>query len=485
MIFKFVCLPLESSASTHGVSASEENRRGRLPDLAHGRGWERSRSEQRGYDVKKLTILAALAAFGVWGCGDDGAGGSGGSGGDEGGSGGQGATGAGAAGAGAAGAGAAGGMGGAGGDASGGGGEAGAPPVCDAAALTAYESPDYATHATTSLALRSQLGALNGLMRQAEMSLAVTPSSEDLLALYEAGTPSLRDETTSFFDVRALVLFGYFEGAAGNVWVPADPPTGPGGKYGAYLFSADGIDLRQAVEKAVFGATMYNYALKVRAKTPFGLEELDELLAIYGAHPTFPGDSETMDMALVPFPDRIGAQYAERRSPKALGDTSQPLDPAAPGPYFRIKQRFLDAKAAIEAGPACDGAREEALDAILLEWEAAIGATVIYYLNDAFVKLTADNATETQLAAGLHSYGEAHAFITGWRGLPAGGRLITDAQIDEILSELGINLMGPSTAFELLTDSASAAPRLLTGIELVADVYGFTAADIDAFETNH
>jgi hypothetical protein len=425
----------------------------------------------------------ALALTMAAGCGDDSS---------TGGAGGAGASGAGASGAGGSGAsGAAGGEGGAGGDGgagatggAGGEGGAGGAALC-AEPAAAYDGQEYTTNAATQLALRTQLGAINTAMRAAELDLAVTPTAAELLGLYEAGSPSVRDETTATYDAYVLDLFDGFEAAAGNVWVPVAPPTGPGGRFGAFIYSADGIDLRQGVEKGLFEAAFYNHAWKIRTGATFGLAELDQLLAIYGAHPTFPGDSETTDTMLVPFPDRVGAQYAERRSPKAIGDTTQPLDSANPGPYFRIKAQFLSAQAAIAAGAACDGQRDAALDAILAEWERAIFATVVYYLNDAFVKLTSDNPTEATLSAGLHGYGEAIAFVAGWKGLPADSRVVTDAEIDALLETLGSPLGGPSTAYELLTDSATAAPKLIDAIDEIAAIYAFSDPEIEAFKVNH
>lgn len=425
----------------------------------------------------------ALALTMAAGCGDDSS---------TGGAGGAGASGAGASGAGGSGAsGAAGGEGGAGGDGgagatggAGGEGGAGGAALC-AEPAAAYDGQEYTTNAATQLALRTQLGAINTAMRAAELDLAVTPTAAELLGLYEAVSPSVRDETTATYDAYVLDLFDGFEAAAGNVWVPVAPPTGPGGRFGAFIYSADGIDLRQGVEKGLFEAAFYNHAWKIRTGATFGLAELDQLLAIYGAHPTFPGDSETTDTMLVPFPDRVGAQYAERRSPKAIGDTTQPLDPANPGPYFRIKAQFLSAQAAIAAGAACDGQRDAALDAILAEWERAIFATVVYYLNDAFVKLTSDNPTEATLSAGLHGYGEAIAFVAGWKGLPADSRVVTDAEIDALLETLGSPLGGPSTAYELLTDSATAAPKLIDAIDEIAAIYAFSDPEIEAFKVNH
>lgn len=364
-----------------------------------------------------------------------------------------------------------------GGESEGGGGAS----SCELVTADAYDGAAFDTNGAMELTLRAQLGTLNSAMSAAEADLAVVPTVAELTELYEAGDPSLRDVTSTYYQDRILAIFGQFEAAAGNEWAPSAPPVGSGGKYGNYIFSAEGTDLRQGVEKGLFHAAFFNHAWSLRAAT-FDAAALDRLLAAYGADPTFPG---TSDAAESDVPDRIGAQYTERRSPKDPNDSSLPLDPAAPGPYFRIKTAFLRAQAAIAAGEACDAELQTELDAIYSDWERAMLGTVVYYLNDAYTKLTIDNPTVTQLAGGLHGYGEAIGFIHGFKGIPEDARTITDDEIDELLTDLGAPAEGDITSFELLTDSAAAAPRLLDGIEKIGEIYGFSAQELDAFETNH
>jgi hypothetical protein len=339
-------------------------------------------------------------------------------------------------------------------------------------------------NASVELALRGQFNAMNDLMKKAETDLAIKPTAAELTALYEAGNPSVKDATSAYYNDRVLAWFADFEAAAGNTWTPANPPSGPGGKYGNYIFNERGTDLRQAVEKGLFEATFYNHAWTI-VKGTIDAAALDRLLATYGAHPTFPGDSETADPAVVPFPDRIGAQYAERRSPKDGSDKSKPADPKNPGPYFRIKADFIRAKAAIAKGPECDAARDEAVGRIMSEWERVMAATVIYYLNDSALKLTKENPTMSDLAGGLHGYGEVMGFIHGFRGLPADGRKITDDQIDALLASMGAPHDGEATSYLLVTDPATEVPKLLLAVDEVAKIYGFTAQEVEAFKVNH
>lgn len=355
---------------------------------------------------------------------------------------------------------------------------------CAPADPDTYDGAAFAANTAAEYALRDQLGALNTLMRSAEQDLAVLPTVNELTALYEAGDPTLRSVTTAYYDGELMNFFAEFADAAGDAWTPASPPAGPGGQYGAYIFSAYGIDLRQAVEKGLFGAAFYHHALTLAGQ---GVDEaaLDQMLATFGAHPTFPGDSETADPTLNPDPDRLGAQYAERRSPKDPSDPSRPADPANPGPYFRIKAEFIRAQAAIRGGAACDEIRGEAIQQILVEWERVNSATVIYYLNSAATLLTKDNATVADLSSGLHGYGEATSFLRGFRGLPAQGRMITDAQIDDLLALVGAPSDAEAMAYQLITEPAVTVPNLLAAIDQVATIYGFTPQEVESFKVNH
>ncbi|AKT39421.1 hypothetical protein [Chondromyces crocatus] len=379
-----------------------------------------------------------------------------------------------------------GGSGGEGGNGSGGnGGEGGSVQAeCAPADPETYDGTNFATNAATELALRNQLNALNGLMRNAETDLTVTPTSDELVALFDAGTPSLRDATTTYYQGEIEAAFDLFAAAAGNTWTPASPPVGDGGKYGAYIFSAHGNDLRQTVEKGLFGAAFYHHAASLSVG-PIEEATIDQILAAFGAHPTFPGDSETADPTVNPNPDRIGAQYAERRSPKDPGDSSRPLDAANPGPYFRIKANLIKAQAAVRAGAECNAVRDQAIKDVLLDWERVNAATVIYYMNSAATQLTTDNAPETTLAAGLHGYGEGVAFLHGFRQLPATARLITDAQIDALLELIHAPIGQDPRSYELITDGSSTVPALALAIEQLATIYSFSAQDVEAFKVNH
>jgi hypothetical protein len=335
-----------------------------------------------------------------------------------------------------------------------------------------YDGATFDEGAAGVLALRAQLGALNAAMLAAETDIAVTPTAAELVALYDAEDPSLSDGTSAYYDGVIREVFTAFEAAAGNEWTPADPPAGDGGIFGAYIFDQDGRDLRQWVEKGQFNSHFYPFAVGLIGQG-FDQASLDALLAAYGAHPDFPGDSSA-DTATNP--DRLAAQYAERRSPKNPEDASLPLDPENPGPYFTIKRHFITAQVALENG--CQAEGMTAIGGIIGEWERVMGATVIYYLNDATLKLTADGATPADLASGLHGIGEATSFLHGFKEADDTYRIISDEEVDAFLALV-------EDPYRFVTDPAGEAPDLLDAIDHVAAVYGFSDADVEAFATNH
>ena len=354
---------------------------------------------------------------------------------------------------------------------------------CGLVVAEAYDGADFETNAAAVLALRAQLDALNAELKKPELDLAYLPELAALTALYEAGSPSLADENTADHDALVRGWFGDVVAAAGNAWTPVDPPMGDGGVLGEYLFNAEGIDLRQAIEKGSFAAIFYRHARANYAMPDAA--QLDSLLAAYGAHPSFPGDSETTDPAVVPHPDRLAAQYAERRSPKDPSDASKPLDPADPGPYFRVKRHFLVAQAALAKGAACDAERDAAVAAIFEEWERSLAATSIYYFKGAATQLTTEPSTPELVSKGLHGFNEAVAFVRGFRGVPDVERRIANAQLDPLLASVLVPAEGPASAHTLATDSASTVPALLSAVDAIAQVYGFTPAEVAEFSVSH
>lgn len=345
------------------------------------------------------------------------------------------------------------------------------PPACVLSALpSSYQSDAYDQNTSVERELRTRFKALLQPLKDAEASLSVKPSQTELLALWNAGNPSLRSITSSYYAPKVEALFGAFEKAAGNSWTPTASPTGSGGKFGSYLFTAQGVDLRQGIEKGMFAAALYHHALSLMAQ-PITQATLDRLIAIFGAHASFPADTAAMQN-----PDEFVAAYAKRRDKR---------DPISPGPYLKIKQAMIRAQAAIQQGSSCAGEVSASLQVFRAEWERATFQTVIYYLNDASKKLSAAAPTAADQSAALHALGEAVGFVHGWRQLPVDRRIITDAQIDELLRLLLSDPSAESSAYRFVTHSVDELPKLTLTIQKIAAIYGLSAAQVEDSKINY
>lgn len=351
-----------------------------------------------------------------------------------------------------------------------------------ACALNTYDGSTHSMNAAAQLDAKKRYLDVAASMKAAELDLNVKPKASELTMQWQAGTPSLESLTTAYYQGVVAKIFTAFENAAGNMWMPSSMPMGSGGQYGEFIFTAEGIDLRQAYEKGLFQSLFYYQAYQL-AQKPMDQKSLDQLLALYGAHPSFPGSSDTSDPVANPNPDKLAAQYAERRSPKDPADASKPLDPEKPGPYFRVKEQFIRAQLAL-SNPACGFDADAAAQEILKEWERVMAATVIFYLNEAAEGLGAAT-TPAETAEFLHAYGEASAFVHGFKQLPAEARTLSDQKIDELLTLLFQPPEGEVTAYRLVTDAAAEIPKLVSAISAIADVYGFSAEEIESFKVAH
>jgi hypothetical protein len=346
-----------------------------------------------------------------------------------------------------------------------------AGPVPECPPLDAYPVEGFEARAAAELSALTRFAAVNARMRAAEASLEVRPTADELRALFDEGAPSTRALTSPYYAALMDGWFDAFEAAAGRTYLPAEPPPESGGLWVSWIYDPRGVDLRQAYEKGGFGATHYRTAAALLAsdRSP---EAVDRALALYGAHPTFQHD----DGAMNPQRDRFAAQYAKRRDNRA-SDT--------PGLYRIMKGHFLAARGAAERGAECDAARDAAARAILQEWERILFATVIYYANDARNKIGGLSPTEMQLSSALHGIGEAVGFVHGFRRLDNPERIITDAQIDELLALLNSAPGAPSNVYRFVTDPAGELPKLQTLIDRIAAIYGFTGPQITSFYTNY
>ncbi len=333
-----------------------------------------------------------------------------------------------------------------------------------------YDGAAFATNTTTQAAVRNNLEKLVNEAKKARTAGA-TVTFDALTTLYATGTPSIKSVTTSYYDSRLAGTGNWLEElakASGGTYTPATPTGGQGGVYGSYLFDENGLELEQLVEKGLFGAAMYNHAVTL-ADGAITLATVDQLVSIFGAHPDFP-NSNTSKVAN---PDKFLATYAARRD-KNDGN----------GLYSQMKNAFIKLQAALKAGDDYKEEQEEALDALFTTWEKINAATIINYCHQTIAGLSATNPTDAQKSAALHAYGEGVGFTHGWRGLSSKYKIITDTQIDEILTLLNAPQNGTPTSYKFVTDPVNELPKLTQIITKLKGIYKFSDQEIEDFKKN-
>lgn len=345
---------------------------------------------------------------------------------------------------------------------------------CAVAADATYDATDFAANAAPATALLARFEALLDPMKKAELDLAIKPTAAELQGLFTISAPSLQANTSPAFAGYVTARLDAFAAAAGNTWVPANPPTGSGGKYGAYIFDEKGGDLRQLAEKGMFGATHYRTAAQLVANDTGTAAVVDQVITLFGANPSWPRNDKTGDGG-VAAPDRYSAVYAKRRD---KGD-------APSGLYVTMRRDAIVARA-LSAKTECVTPRKESLDRFMASWEKSLAATSIYYLADASKKFqtAATSGSATDFASALHGYNEAVAFLRGFRGSDA-RHSIPDATIDEILGGILAPPEGTTTSYLLITDTASHVAKLEAAIPKIAAAYGFTADEVTGFKVNY
>lgn len=347
--------------------------------------------------------------------------------------------------------------------------DAGEQGVC-AVTPGAWSAPAFDTNALTALALRAQLDTLIGAatMRGAETGDVVVAAS-DLTTAYEAGTPSLKGSVTPEIDAIVLDVFGEFIPmvAAGPTDLMDDQgswiETTNGGLYATSPrgINAGGIEIRQIVDKGLFGGgVLYKYALEQTEGT-ITEATIDDLAAAWGS-----------DAALDPENKTDSANYSHRM-----------------GFHGAIAQALTDAKA-YAADANCGAERDAALVSFFRTWEQALVARTVFYANAAS-QVLAIAGTDEEWGDALHELAEGLGLTIGFYGLPdpssgplsGNGRLISDADIESMMTDLGVDLtdLGASTTGESIADPSAFATSVTAVEATVMTIFGLTAGEVAAF----
>ena len=332
-----------------------------------------------------------------------------------------------------------------------------------------YDGSNFEANTSAEASARAALANLTAAAKTGRTP-GTTVDGDNLLALYRVGIPDLESISTDYYAGRLTGADGWLQElakASGGTYAPGEP-TGEGGTYGGYLFDEHGLELEQLIEKGLFGAALYHHAIDLMRGdiTP---ATVDQLVSIFGAHPSFPNTDNGSSTST---PDVYMAKYAARRD-KNDGN----------GLYTRMRQTFIELQAsALDDRYPVD--QEEALNTLQTTWEQANAATIINYCHATISGLSNTNPTESQIGNALHAYSEAVGFLHGWRTLPDDYRLITDAEIDQLLVLLNAPHDAEPTSYRFATDPVNELPKLTEVIETLQGIYGFTEQQIEDFRMN-
>jgi hypothetical protein len=346
----------------------------------------------------------------------------------------------------------------------------------------AWNAPNWEANAGEALALRERLTTLTGntLMRGAETG-AVSVSVSDLNAAYEAGTPSLKSATTRSFQGVVGDAFQEFVeavGAGAQDLVDEAGSWTPGTQGGIWTstqkraFNEGGLELRQFVEKALFGgAALYHYALGSTA-APISEGTVDALAAAFGANPGLnPGRSND------PAPENrnlFSANYVYQM-----------------GSYGQARQALVDAKA-FASDERCIAERDAAIQSFFRTWEQGLYSRFVFYANRAATGMAAATDDEGRATA-LHDLAEGLGLAMSFHGmsLPTAGpmsgspRLMTDARISTAVSRVGIDLndLGAATTGTFVSNATGFADAVRSAESVVVEAYGLTQEQLAKYRS--
>jgi len=335
-----------------------------------------------------------------------------------------------------------------------------------------YDGANYSTNTVQEYELRSQLQALITKIQEARVQ-GVTVSASDLTALFNAGTLSLSQSCNAQLNSKIQGYFNDIAMASGGAYDATLTPAqnGEGGVYGGsskYLFDENGLDLNEQVQKSYLGSGFYYRAATENLSGDITLEDLDKAIALFGAHPDFPNSNKAANHAN---PDAFLAGYAARRD-----------DGSGNGVYLTVKKNFIKAQAAVKAGSDYNEERDEAIAAILLNWEKAMAATAINYCFSSITNLSSTTPDDATRAGALHGLTEASGFFQGL--YPVANKKASNTSIENILTKLRNPINGSVTKHEFVKNPVQAVTDIEAAIALIKTEYGFTDAEVESFKLN-
>lgn len=337
---------------------------------------------------------------------------------------------------------------------------------------SAYDSVGYQFHSEALKPLIDQMALLSQEVNRGNQGGEYV-SEESLNAVFTQGAFSLQSVTTPYYQSRLTAqnngFFAELSKSSGSYFDPFNR-NWEGGVYTGLLFDEYGLETGQLIEKGLYGATLYHYAMSLTEGT-FTPATADQILFLYGADPRFYNSDNSTFYANA---DRRTAALAAQRD-----------DATGAGLYSQTRQEFIKLKAALDAGEDYNSYRDEALAAIKLNWEKINAATVIHDLHEAVLRLNSGELDDYRRAEVMHLVSEAAGFLHGWRSLEAKNKKITDAQIDELLALLNVPYDRSAAVYRFVTNPGEELPKLMEAVGKIQGIYGFTNEEVESFRRNY
>lgn len=335
-----------------------------------------------------------------------------------------------------------------------------------------YDATNYTTNTLREYEIRAQLEALIEKIEECRVQ-GVTVTQSDLNALFNAGTLSLNQITVAAAIAKINNYFTETVAASGGSYDAMSPPSqnGEGGIYGGttkYLFDENGLDVGEQIEKTLLGSAFYYRAANEYLSGDVSLADLDKAITLYGAHPDFPNSNKAANHTN---PDAFLAGYAARRD-----------DGSGNGVYLSVKKNFIKAQAAVKAGSEYNEERDEAIAAILLNWEKGIAATAINYCFSSITQLSSTTPTDATRASALHALTETSGFFHGLYHVA--NKKASNTAIENILDKLRNPVNGIVTKHEFVKNPVQAVTDIEAVIVLIKTEYGFSDAEVESFKLN-
>lgn len=328
---------------------------------------------------------------------------------------------------------------------------------------TEYDASTYEANTVTEQAYIADLGALASEMSRTDDSSIAT--NQELLSLWNSTT--VKNITPQDYITVVENWFQELADASGNVYDIDNAPTGEGGMISTRLINEDGVEPEQIVEKGLFGAALYNKAAQ-EIETATDAVIADKLVALFGANPSFQNSGNTSTNA-----DKGPAKYAARRS---FADN---------GLYLEAKNHLIRAQYWLNNGVAgSDNRVSSELEGFKLAWEKSNGATIANYIYSTIDKMSGSNPTDKEKGDAIHAYGEAIAFAYGFYYVDPNQRLISNAELEQLLETLLFPINGTTTSYRILNDPVNALNEISAGLDQIQSIYGFSDQEMESFKLN-